>query len=167
MKRILSIFLAAVMLLGVMPWQAFAEDKLPIEVTFVKKDKSEVKVNFTNETEKLGLNGTPGQTGAWIFKSYFIGWSDNKDYIKDGKGFLLYDTASVSDLLEKTNEKNIKLYSIYASTNLSTQIAKGNTVRINEGVLPKEFMDLNREDMEDGTPEKTPGEQGEDITIVN
>lgn len=112
------------MLLGVMPWQVFAEGTEPIDVTFVRKDNSEVTVNFTDETAKLGLNGTPAEARGLLFKTYFIGWSNNKDYIKTGEGFLLYDTATVSDLVKETKDKKITLYALYASANMSN-ICKG------------------------------------------
>lgn len=139
MKRLLSIFLAAVMLLGVMPWQVFAEGTEPIDVTFVRKNNSEVKVTFTDETKPLGLNGTPAQTSSWFNKSYFIGWSNNKDYIENGEGFLLYETATVSDLIKETKDKNIKLYPMYASASVADKIGKA-SLRINDDVKGTEFV---------------------------
>lgn len=127
--------------------EAVGEGEGLIEVTFVKKDKTEVTVNFTDENAKLGLNGTPAKTGSWFFKSYFIGWSNNKDYAKDGEGFLLYETATVDDLLKvSNNEKEITLHAIYASASMS-KIVKDGKVTINDDVVGKDFVNFDAEDL--------------------
>lgn len=134
------------MLLGVMPWQVFAEGELPVEVTFVRKDNTEEKVSFTDENQQLGLNGTPAQTGFWFTKSYFIGWSNNKDYMKNGEGFLLYNTATVSDLLKEMKGKNITLYALYASAGMSN-LVEDTAVMINDDVPGKDFVNFDEKDV--------------------
>ena len=175
MKKILSMIMAVVMLLCLVPVQLMAEDAneavvldnggadglelgdevVPegvgegaiIDVTFVKKDNSEVKVSFADKDAKLGLNGTPGQTGSWFSKSYFIGWSNNEDYIKNGEGFLLYETATVDDLLKASNNaKEITLHALYASASLS-YIVKDSKVMINDEVAGKDFVNFAEKDV--------------------
>lgn len=113
------------------------------EITFVKKDKSEATVSFTDENTKLGLNGTPGQTGFWVLKSYFIGWSENSEYIEDGKGHLFYDTHTLKDVknagLFESGEP-VKLYALYAGTSSASSVTKGTEVRINDTVSPEDFV---------------------------
>ena len=127
---------------------SFAQGDL-IVVTFVKKDGTETIVKFTqaDRDKALGLNGAPAQTGIWFLKSYFIAWSNNKDYKETGEGFLLYDTAKVSDLLEASNNaKSIKLYAIYASASMSN-LAEDSKVMINDDVSGKDFLNFAEKDV--------------------
>ena len=216
MKRIICLLLALVMLVGILPFQVFAEGKPVkpeteakvenqkpaeeksaekpevveekteenkilqnqaketeelelgpeiqedpvgegnnlIEVTFVRKDGTEETVQFIDKNQQLGLNGTPSQTGSWFFKTYFIGWSNNKDYIKNGEGLLLYETATVDDLLKETNGKSIKLYALYASASMSN-IVKDSAVMINDDVAGKDFVNFKAEDVKKTGDETT------------
>ena len=113
------------------------------EIIFVRKDRTETTVSFTDENSKLGLNGAPAQSGVWVFKSYFIGWSENRDYITDGKGHLFYDTHTFKDVqdadLIKPGE-TLKLYALYANSGIAKSVTKGTKVRINDTVSPEDFV---------------------------
>ena len=114
MKRKICFLLALIMLLGVMPVNVFAQGEELIEVTFVRRDDTTEIVKFTdaNMDEELGLRGTPWKGNAFLSKFYFIGWSNNKNFAKDEKGFLLYSNATVSDLLNSINNFSDKFKNI-------------------------------------------------------
>ena len=128
------------------------------EITFVKKDGSETTVSFTDENKELGLNGTPGQTGIWIFKSYFIGWSENPNYIDEGTGHLFYETYTLKDVknagLFESGEP-VKLYALYASASIQGTMTKLTGVRINDEIKAEDFVTpgkpLRDEDNKDRT----------------
>lgn len=114
------------------------------EITFVLKDKSEKSVSFTDEDTKLGLNGTPGQTGIWIFKSYFIGWSENPHYIDEGTGHLFYDTYTLKHVREAglfESGEPVKLYALYANTAIQRSMTKLTNVRINDEIKSEDFVE--------------------------
>lgn len=113
------------------------------EITFVLKNGTEAVKSFTDENEQLGLNGTPSQTGGWFTKSYFIGWSENKDYIEDGKGHLFYETHTLKDVkaagLFESGE-SVKLHALYASSGIANSVTNGTKVRINDTVSAEDFV---------------------------
>ncbi len=128
------------------------------EIIFVRKDRTETTVSFTDENSKLGLNGAPAQSGVWVFKSYFIGWSENRDYITDGKGHLFYDTHTFKDVqdadLIKPGE-TLKLYALYANSGIAKSVTKGTKVRINDTVSPEDFVAPGNPVRDENNPNRT------------
>lgn len=113
------------------------------EIIFVRKDRTETTVSFTDENSKLGFNGTPPQSGFWHFKSYFIGWSENPNYIKDGKGHLFYDTHTFKNVKDAgliRPGETLKLHALYAGYGIASSVTKGTNVRINDTVSPEDFV---------------------------
>lgn len=123
--------------------------------TFVRRDESELAVNFEDVTSPLGLNGTPAEVGVWIFKSYFIGWSDNKNYAKEGTGHLFYETATVQDVLATGLTSGTKLYALYGNTGTMNDINTLTKVTINNNVSAEDFVSP-------GNPQKT----GDETTAI-
>lgn len=86
MKRILSIFLAAVMLLGVMPWQVFAEeqDGYPITIKMYNAaDKKIEKRTFSSPDEALGQWFKNAGRSDWSYRTFrriFYGWSTDEKF---------------------------------------------------------------------------------------
>ena len=113
------------------------------KIIFVRKDGTATTASFTDENTKLGLNGTPAQSGAWFFKSYFIGWSDNPNYIEKGTGHLFYETYTLKDVqdagLIKPGE-TLKLYALYANIFIKDSMTKLTGLRINDAVKPGDFV---------------------------
>lgn len=90
MKRLLSIFLAAVMLLGVMPWQVFAEGTeskqevtYPLTLKVYNPDDGSFKEKtFNSENDLLGF-GINGGRSDWTYRTFrklFFGWSIDKKF---------------------------------------------------------------------------------------
>lgn len=110
------------------------------QVWFVRKDGTEVLTDYTDPTQPLGLNGTPAQTGFWIFKEYFVGWSDNPDYKTDGAGHLFYENASVNDVISAGLGAQPKLYALYASPFDLPNVTILTGIRINDSVSADDFV---------------------------
>ncbi len=149
MKRLkaAAFFVIATLIFTMLPANlAIAEEtaQTPAEeaatFTFVKQDGSEETVQYDDPTVSIGLNGTPGQTGFWIFKSYFVGWSDNKNYATEGTGHLFYEDQPVSDILKANIKSGTKLYALYANTGTVTRMGDLTTVRINDNVSGANFV---------------------------
>ena len=90
MKRLLSIFLAAVMLLGVMPWQVFAEGtdskqdvSYPLTLKVYNPDDGSFKEKTFNSKDDLlgfGINGGRSDWTYRTFRKLFFGWSIDKKF---------------------------------------------------------------------------------------
>lgn len=123
MKRLLSIVLAAVMLLGVMPWQVFAEGTEP-NVTLVGQwvnDSSEKK-DTAKHYELTDKIGSPEYNSGLLrgLAKQFLGWSDKapagNGVLADGaKLFSPEDT--VSDVFGSSIPKDAKIYGVYYEIN--------------------------------------------------
>lgn len=133
------------------------------EITFVRKDKSETTVSFTDENTKLDLNGAPAKEEFCFFgwcrtSSYFIGWSENPDYIKNGKGHLFYDTHTFKDVqdagLIKPGE-TLKLHALYAGPSIASSVTNGTIVRINDAVSPEDFVERGNPTRDANNPNRT------------
>ncbi len=121
MKRLLSILLAAVMLLGVMPWQVFAEgeDKPILTVKFNivtehsipgEEKYTEKIVKFYNENDVLKMQGTlPNTTYGQLRGRSFMGWATAKksEFSKSSSNRIFSANNTVGDILEA--EKDIKV----------------------------------------------------------
>lgn len=129
------------------------EVTFPVEYTFVyTNDKgAEVRktVRFQTADEEIGLNGAIVKSGNIFTKKYFIGWSDNKDYVKDGQGHLFFNTNAVSDLIHAGIKPGSELYEMQAnsSTLLNGYKSALNKIAINDQVSGSDFVSP-------GNPEK-------------
>ena len=125
MKRLLSIFLAAVMLLGVMPWQIFAEEEP--NVTLVGQwvnDSSEKKdtPKYYKPTDEIGYPLYNSGLLRGLAKQ-FLGWSDkapvaNAELAEDAKLFSPED--KISDVFPEgipSDPEQAKIYAVYYELN--------------------------------------------------
>lgn len=122
MKRLLSIFLAAVMLLGVMPWQVFAEGEP--NVTLVgqwvgESSKKEDTPKYYELTDKIGQPKPNGGLLRGLAKQ-FLGWSDkapvaNAELAEGAKLFSPEDT--IADVFGKSIPDDAKIYAVYYEMN--------------------------------------------------
>lgn len=67
---------------------------------------------FTDANEKIGNFGLY-DTGFWIFKQYFIGWSDQRDYTTNPNAKLYYENQSISEAFPEGTTEPQKLYAIF------------------------------------------------------
>ena len=135
MKRLLSIVLAAVMLLGVMPWQVFAEGteskqqvKYPVTIKFMEvrvasdakeEEYTEHEVVFNSKDDTLGIQTTvPSTHEGQIRGRSFMGWTNvNKSEFSTSSSNRIYSANNtVGDVL--ANEKlgddgKVTLYAYY------------------------------------------------------
>lgn len=126
MKRLLSILLAAVMLLGVMPWQVFAEEPQP-NVTLVGQwinDSSE-KIDTPKHYELTDKIGKPLYNSGLLrgLAKQFLGWSDkapagNAELAEGAKLFSPED--KISDVFPNgipEDPEKAKIYAVYYELN--------------------------------------------------
>lgn len=123
MKRLLSIVLAAVMLLGVMPWQVFAEEPQP-NVTLVGQwinDSSE-KIDTPKHYELTDKIGSPKYNSGLLrgLAKQFLGWSDkapagNAELAEGAKLFSPEDT--IADVFGRSIPNDAKIYAVYYEIN--------------------------------------------------
>ena len=181
MKRLLSIVLAAVMLLGVMPWQVFAEEPQP-NVTLVGQwinDSSE-KIDTPKHYELTDKIGSPKYNSGLLrgLAKQFLGWSDkapagNAELAEGAKLFSPED--KISDVFPNGIPKDAKIYAVYyelngfdkplstgklglldifaAKQDLETKL-NNNKVTINKNVEPNKVLkdtDLYKGDTENNT----------------
>lgn len=126
MKRLLSIVLAAIMLLGVMPWQVFAEEPQP-NVTLVGQwtGESTKKENTPKHYEMSDKIGNPIPNGGLLrgLAKQFLGWSDkapvaNAELAEGAKLFSPED--KISDVFPggiPSDPKDAKIYAVYYELN--------------------------------------------------
>ena len=123
MKRLLSIFLAAVMLLGVMPWQVFAEEPQP-NVTLVGQwtGESSRKEDTPKHYEMSDKIGNPIPNGGLLrgLAKQFLGWSD-KAPVGNGvlaEGAKLFSPEDkISDVFPDGIPEDAKIYGVYYEIN--------------------------------------------------
>lgn len=122
MKRLLSIFLAAVMLLGVMPWQVFAEGEPNVTLVGQWVNESTTKEDTPKHyelTDKIGYELF--NSGLLRGKAkQFLGWSDKapvgNGVLADGaKLFSPEDT--IADVFGSSIPKDAKIYAVYYEIN--------------------------------------------------
>ncbi|WP_099207869.1 S-layer homology domain-containing protein [Urinicoccus timonensis] len=122
MKRLLSIFLAAVMLLGVMPWQVFAEGEPNVTLFGQWVNESTTKEDTPKHyelTDKIGYELY--NSGLLRGKAkQFLGWSDKapvaNGVLADGaKLFSPEDT--IADVFGSSIPKDAKIYAVYYEIN--------------------------------------------------
>ena len=122
MKRLLSIFLAAVMLLGVMPWQVFAEEEPNVTLVGQWVNDSTTKEDTPKHyklTDKIGYELY--NSGLLRGKAkQFLGWSDKapvaNGVLADGaKLFSPEDT--IADVFGSSIPKDAKIYAVYYEIN--------------------------------------------------
>ena len=128
MKRILSIFLVAVMLLGMVPWQVFAEGTeskqnvsypLTIKVYNLAEKKLEDKT-FKSPDDKLGQWYKNAGRSDWSYRTFrkiFLGWSTDKKFLQadsthnmDPNEVIYRDIESISAI--KGLNKDTELYPV-------------------------------------------------------
>lgn len=68
---------------------------------------------FTSGDEPLGNFGLYDM-GSWVFKKYFIGWSDVPDYVANAQGRLFYEGEPVSAAFPEGLSEPRRLYAIFA-----------------------------------------------------
>ncbi|MDD7732435.1 MAG: cell wall-binding repeat-containing protein [Firmicutes bacterium] len=159
-RRFVSWLFIVAMVLGlVLPGQQSVlaegteeEVTFPVEYTFVytndKGKRVKETVSFQSPDDKIGLNGAASQTGEGILSDYFIGWSENKDYIENGQGHLLYNTDKVSDLINAGIKPGSELVEMRANgLTLITGYGTLNKIAINDQLSGSEFVSP-------GSPEK-------------
>ncbi len=123
MKRLLSIFLAAVMLLGVMPWQVFAEEPQP-NVTLVGQwiNDSSKKEDTPKHYELTDKIGKPLYNSGLLrgLAKQFLGWSDKapvgNGVLADGAK-LFSPEDKISDVFGSSIPKDAKIYAVYYEVN--------------------------------------------------
>lgn len=135
------------------------------EITFVTKSGSifwkvtkEVTRNFANDADELGTNKTTLRFGRGPFSEYFIGWSENRDYIKNGKGHLFYDTHTFKDVQDAgliRPGETLKLHALYAGSTIASSVTKGTNVRINDTVSPEDFVAPGNPVRDENNPDRT------------
>lgn len=111
------------------------------KIIFVKENSTEVPVTFTEDTQKLGLNGVSPKG----FLNYFIGWSENQNYKANGEGHLFYESATLADVKKAglTNSQNpIKLYELRVGIPDQNLLQSMTGVRINDDVEATDFVEL-------------------------
>lgn len=122
MKRLLSIFLAAVMLLGVMPWQVFAEGEKNVTLVGQWVNDSSQKKDVSKHYELTDKIGPPEYNSGLLrgLAKQFLGWSDkapaDNGVLADGaKLFSPEDT--ISDVFGSSIPNDAKLYAVYYEVN--------------------------------------------------
>lgn len=123
MKRLLSIVLAAVMLLGVMPWQVFAEGTEP-NVTLVGQwvEDSSKKVDTKKHYELSEKIGSPKYNSGLLrgLAKQFLGWSD-KEPVGNGvlaEGAKLFSPEdTIADVFGSSIPNDAKIYAVYYEIN--------------------------------------------------
>ena len=129
------------------------EVSFPVEYTFVytndKGKRVKETVSFPSSDAEISRNGAILKTGEGKFSDYFIGWSDNKDYIEDGQGHLFFNTNKVSDLINAGIKPGSELYEMRANgiTLITGYKSDLNKIAINDQVSGSEFVSP-------GSPEK-------------
>ena len=123
MKRLLSILLAAVMLLGVMPWQVFAEEPQPNVILVGQwiNDSSE-KIDTPKHYDLTDKIGSPEYNSGLLrgLAKQFLGWSDKapkgNGVLADGaKLFSPEDT--IADVFGSSIPNEAKIYAVYYEVN--------------------------------------------------
>ena len=123
MKRLLSIFLAAVMLLGVMPWQVFAEEPQP-NVTLVgqwtgeSSRKEDTKKHYAMD-DKIGVPIPNGGLLRGLAKQ-FLGWSNVEPTEENPfppKENIFSSEDTIADVFPDGIPKDAKIYAVYYELN--------------------------------------------------
>lgn len=118
----------------------------PVDYTFVytndKGKRVKETVSFPSSDAEVGLNGAIPKSGSSITKNYFIGWSDNKDYIEDGQGHLFFNRDTVSDLIKAGIKPGSELYEMRANgiTLITGYKSDLNKIAINDQVPGSDFV---------------------------
>lgn len=122
MKRLLSIFLAAVMLLGVMPWQVFAEGEKNVTLVGQWVNDSSQKKDVSKHYELTDKIGSPEYNSGLLrgLAKQFLGWSDkapadNGVLAEGAKLFSPEDT--IGDVFGSSIPNDAKLYAVYYEVN--------------------------------------------------
>lgn len=139
------------------------------QIKFQRKDETVQEVKFTDPGAQLGLNGTPYKTGFSIFAKYFIGWSDNKDYISQGKGHLFYNTATVKEVKDAGIKSGSTLYALYAGAFVVSNMQNLTKITINDEVAGNQFVNAKNAKKENDTTTVTynKNKPSYDITTLN
>lgn len=148
MKRLLSIFLAAVMLLGVMPWQVFAEEEPNVTLVGQWVNDSTTKEDTPKHyklTDKIGYELY--NSGLLRGKAkQFLGWSDKapvgNGVLADGaKLFSPEDT--IADVFGSSIPKDAKIYAVYYEINkpYGAPLSKSPFALLEPGKLATEIKD--------------------------
>lgn len=125
MKRLLSIFLAAVMLLGVMPWQVFAEGDPNVTLVGQWTGESTKKENTPKHYAMNDKIGDPIPNGGLLrgLAKQFLGWSDkapaDNGVLADGAK-LFSPEDKISDVFPggiPSDPKDAKIYAVYYELN--------------------------------------------------
>lgn len=128
-------FLAAVMLLSLVPATAYAEG-YKAEITFIREDTNQtVTKTFTDPEEKLGFNGMATNDGG----VYFMGWSPNKQLTVE-KDELYFAHEKVGDLFPNGTTEPATLYAQHASMLWAGMLAQGHSIGINEILSAEETL---------------------------
>ena len=122
MKRLLSIFLAAVMLLGVMPWQVFAEGEKNVTLVGQWINDSSKKEDTPKHYELTDTIGKPLYNSGLLrgLAKQFLGWSDKapvgNGVLADGAK-LFSPEDKISDVFGSSIPKDAKIYAVYYEVN--------------------------------------------------
>lgn len=164
-KKIASIALVSAMLVGnfsflnsladtdtnvsVEASESMAEPKsLPVTINFDKSNgyQGVSAVTFDNMNAPLGMQGAPPDTGVWVFKRYFIGWSDNKKYATEKTGKFFFSDAKVSDVYPEGSDTStpITLYAVYVGLDVMSSGIKASKIFLNKDVAADKTL-LNTE----------------------
>lgn len=122
MKRLLSIVLAAVMLLGVMPWQVFAEGEKNVTLVGQWVNDSSQKKDVSKHYELTDKIGSPEYNSGLLrgLAKQFLGWSDKapkgNGVLADGAK-LFSPEDKISDVFPKGIPEDAKIYGVYYEIN--------------------------------------------------
>lgn len=149
MKKIFIWALVFTMLISFMPTNVYADD-YSATVIFTNGSKT-VEKTFTDPNEVVGLQGFPGDTGVWIFKTYLAGWGTEKSLDLNNPDHNLYLTnTKISDIFPNGTTEPVTLYTYYIG--LGNIALSKNKIEINKGmdgaatVPGAEIKDIERDD---------------------
>lgn len=99
-------------------------------------------VEFDSMDEVLGMQGAPGDVGGWIFKQYFVGWSDNKNFLTEKTGEFYFSNQLVSDVYsDGYDPENPKtLYAIYVDNGALSTGMNASKIYINKELSDQETL---------------------------
>ena len=95
-------------------------------------------VGFTSGDTALGMNGAPADPGVWLFKQYFLGWSDQPDYATNENAKIFFENQTVAEAFPEGLGATNDLYAVYAG--ISDLDNMTGVVEINKNYTPEEIL---------------------------
>lgn len=96
-----------------------------------------INKTFTNANDTLTNQGLY-DLGIWIFKKYFVGWSETKEYLTTDNAKLYFSNAKISDIYPEGTTEPKTLYAIWVG---GTSIAgMSGDIEINYQMTPEQTV---------------------------